>query len=189
MLEITFNDFPILKTERLILRRIIAADAPVIFYMRSNDRVRQYLDSKRFESLEEAIDLIKRNDNLFDENDGVVWAISHKDDNAMIGTIGFWRIAKEHHRAEIGYMLHDDYRGKGIMIEAAKISLKYAFKELKLHSIEANTNPSNASSIKLLERLGFVREAYFKENFYFDGQFLDSAIYSLLNENKEGTIL
>jgi len=58
------------------------------------------------------------------------------------------------------------------------IVLDYGFRALQFHSIEANVNPDNAASIKLLERNNFVREAYHKENYYFNGKFLDSAIYS-----------
>ena len=52
----------------------------------------------------------------------------------------------------------------------------------KLRSIEAHINPVNAGSAAILEKMGFVREAYFKEDFYFRGKFLDSAVYSLLNK-------
>jgi ribosomal-protein-alanine N-acetyltransferase len=52
---------------------------------------------------------------------------------------------------------------------------------MKLHSIEANVNPNNLSSIKLLERNNFIREGYFKENYFFNGKFSDSAIYSLIS--------
>jgi ribosomal-protein-alanine N-acetyltransferase len=54
---------------------------------------------------------------------------------------------------------------------------------MNLHSIEANINPENIASRKLLEKTGFVREAYFKENYFFNGKFIDSEIYSLLNKN------
>ncbi|MBP6649301.1 MAG: GNAT family N-acetyltransferase, partial [Bacteroidia bacterium] len=76
--------------------------------------------------------------------------------------------------------LHPDYQKQGIMAEALLKVLDYGFKTMKLHSVEANVNPENAGSINLLEKSGFVREAYFRENYYYDGKFLDSAIYSLL---------
>jgi ribosomal-protein-alanine N-acetyltransferase len=53
-----------------------------------------------------------------------------------------------------------------------------------LHSIEATVNPGNLASIKLLERCGFVREAYYREKYYNKGKFIDSAIYSF-NYNKK----
>ena len=67
------------------------------------------------------------------------------------------------------------------MKEAMDAVLEYGFKEMKLHSIEANVDPGNQPSIKLLEKKGFIKEAHFKENMFFNGSFLDSAIYSLLN--------
>ena len=54
------------------------------------------------------------------------------------------------------------------------------FQQLHLHSIEAIVNPDNVASIGILEKNGFVREAYYKEDYYFEGKFLDSAVYSLL---------
>ncbi|HUM46715.1 MAG TPA: GNAT family protein, partial [Chitinophagales bacterium] len=86
----------------------------------------------------------------------------------------------EHFRAEIGYSLLPGYWGRGIMLESITAVIRFGFEILKLHSIEANVNPSNIPSIKLLERSGFVKEAHFKENYYFNGKFLDSAIYSLV---------
>jgi ribosomal-protein-alanine N-acetyltransferase len=73
-----------------------------------------------------------------------------------------------------------DFQGKGIMQEAMSAVIKYGFEKMNLHSIEANVNPANESSIKLLERNDFIKEAYFKENYFYDGKFLDTAIYSLL---------
>jgi ribosomal-protein-alanine N-acetyltransferase len=52
---------------------------------------------------------------------------------------------------------------------------------MRLHSLEANVDPANAASIKLLEKKGFLKEAHLKENVFFNGRFIDSAIYSLIN--------
>lgn len=62
-----------------------------------------------------------------------------------------------------------------------KSVLDYGFKQLNLHSVEANINKMNNASRNLLEKFGFVKEAHFKENFYFNGTYLDSVIYSLIN--------
>ena len=66
------------------------------------------------------------------------------------------------------------------MKEAVKISIDWAFTKTGLHSIEANINPGNHPSAALLKSVGFVQEAYFKENYYFNGAFKDSIIYSLV---------
>jgi ribosomal-protein-alanine N-acetyltransferase len=70
------------------------------------------------------------------------------------------------------------------MHEALKAILDYGFQEMGLHSVEANVNPSNLASIRLLEKNHFIREAYFRENYFYDGRYIDSAIYSLLNPHQ-----
>ena len=70
------------------------------------------------------------------------------------------------------------------MQEAVAAVLSYGFSAIKLHSVEANINPANVASKKLLEKNGFVQEAYFKENFYYNGRFMDAPIYALLTPLK-----
>jgi ribosomal-protein-alanine N-acetyltransferase len=101
----------------------------------------------------------------------------------LIGYFGFWRIDTHHCRGEIGYALHPNYWEKGYMKEAAFKLIEYGFSEIRLHSIEANVNPNNIPSIKLLEKIGFKKEAYFRENFLFNNEFVDSVIYSLLERD------
>lgn len=182
MLEPNFDPFPELTTERLILRRAVMQDAEVLLYMRSSETVMQYIDKERAKTLEDVEALVQIFEDAITSNNGITWAIALKDDPAtLIGTIGFWRIIKQHYRAEIGYMLHPDHWNKGIMKEAIQAAIRYGFDELHLHSIEAHINPDNIASGAILEKTGFVREAYFKEDFYFRGEFRDSAIYSLLS--------
>ncbi len=54
---------------------------------------------------------------------------------------------------------------------------------MKMHALEGVINPNNIASAKVLEKNGFVKEGHFIENEYFDGKFLDSAIYSLVNNH------
>jgi ribosomal-protein-alanine N-acetyltransferase len=64
--------------------------------------------------------------------------------------------------------------------EAVMAVMEYGFQTMRLHSVEANINPANRTSRKLLVKNSFVQEGFFKENYYFNGKFLDSVIYSLL---------
>lgn len=182
MLQLNFDPFPELVTERLLLRKILADDDKALFDIRSDERVMQFIDRPRATTIEDARDLIKRVNDALERNDGINWGIQLKTSPQLIGTIGFWRIMKENYRAEIGYMLHADFHGKRIMQEAMDKVLEHGFKTMQFHSVEANVNPANMASIKLLEKQGFVREAYFKENHFYDGKFLDSAIYSLITK-------
>jgi len=181
MLTLNFTPFPTLTTKRLLLRQIIAEDAPELFFMRTDDRVMKYIERPRPKNIDETITFINMIADLREKNEIITWGITLKDEPKLIGTVVYLNIKKEHHRAEFGYALHPDYWRKGIMHEVAEAVLAYGFNVMKLHSIEANINPENTGSQKLLEKCGFVREAYFKENFFWEGKFLDSAIYSLLS--------
>lgn len=156
------------------------SDVNEIFFLRSDKRVLEYLDRAPAATKQEAAEWIQKIIDLEKNNEAVTWAITCKPDPTLTGTICFWNITKEHYRSEIGYALHPGQQGKGIMKEAMTAVLNYGFKIMKLHSIEANVNPNNSSSIKLLERNNFIREGNFKENYFFAGKFYDSAIYSLL---------
>lgn len=183
MLEPLFTPFPQLETDRLLLRRITKADAAALLFLRSSEKIMQFIDKERTKTLQEVEELVDRIDNDLNNNDGINWGISLKEKpEILVGSIGFWRIIKQHYRAEIGYMIHPDLWGKGFMKEAALTVIDFGFNNIKLHSIEAHINPGNAASAALLETTGFIREAYFKEDFFFQGKFLDTAIYSLLNK-------
>ena len=184
MLTLNLNPFPILHTERLTLRQITHNDTNEIFMLRSDHRVMKYVDRPMPKLPEDVTGLIQKMIDGINNNDSISWAISLQSDPELIGMIGFWRIEKENYRAEIGYMLHPDYQGKGIMQEAMTAVLDYGFNVMKLHSVEANVNPANEASIRLLGKNKFEKEAYFKEDFYFQGKFLDSAIYSLLTSDR-----
>jgi ribosomal-protein-alanine N-acetyltransferase len=181
MLVFNFNPFPMLSTERVVLRPITKADAAEVFYLRSDKEVLEFLDRDPAASIDDAMQWIKMINDAINNNEYIAWAIALKDAPKLIGTISFWNIQKEHYRAEIGYVLHPQFQGKGLMQEAMMAVLDYGFKIMNLHSVEANVNPNNAASIKLLEKNNFLREAYHKENYYHNGKFLDSAIYSLLS--------
>ena len=176
-----FHPFPELETERLLLRQVQDQDANDLFILRSDQTLMRYIDRPLASSIADVQQLVQKIHDSLIQNDGITWAITLKPGPKLIGTIGFWRIEKENYRAEIGYMLAVKWQCKGIMSEAMKEVLKYGFKEMNLHSVEANVNPGNEASIRLLEKNQFVREAYFKENYFYNGKYLDSAIYSLLN--------
>jgi ribosomal-protein-alanine N-acetyltransferase len=185
MLTFKFNPFPILETDRLILRKITQADAINFFEMRKDTAVMRYIDRplpKEITEINELISVIEKN---IDLEKAIAWAITLKGNSSLIGTIGYHRTIPENHRAEIGYQLMSGYWRKGIMNEAIKAVINFGFNQMKLHSMEANVNPKNEASISLLNKLGFSCEAHFKEDYYFDGKFLDSMIYSLLTPHQQ----
>jgi ribosomal-protein-alanine N-acetyltransferase len=181
MLETIFLPFPELETERLLLRRLTADDAAALFFLRSSSTVMQHIDRPPASTITEVEAFIQSIENNLETGNGILWAIALKNDPAiLIGTICYWQISRENYRAETGYMLHPDHWRKGIMKEALLKVIEYGFDTMKLHSIEARLNAKNTASAAVLESTGFVREAYFKEDCFYDGKFLDTAVYSKL---------
>jgi [ribosomal protein S5]-alanine N-acetyltransferase len=183
MLTFSFSPFPQLVTERLLLREITPDDTAQLFRLRTDAVVLIYLDRAPLQSPAEAELLINKISSDTAQNEGITWAVALKSEpDKLIGTAGLWRIIKEHYRAEIGYAILPEYGRQGYMKEAVNAMINYAFATLNLHSLEANINPANKASEKLLLKCGFEKEAYFRQNYYYDGAFLDSVIYSLINE-------
>jgi ribosomal-protein-alanine N-acetyltransferase len=159
-------------------------DFDEMYFLRTDPGVMKYIDRPPLGSREEAEAFMQRIFDNVTNNESIFWAIRQKDSHKMIGNISIWRLMKEDYRGELGYTLHPAHQGKGIMNEALQAVLLYAFNTMKLHSIEAGINPDNAASRQLLERNGFIREAYFRDHYFFNGHFHDSAIYSLLTPHK-----
>ncbi len=182
MLTINFSPFPNLETERLLLRRVDSNDITEIFALRSNPETMKYIPRPLVKTDEDALEHIAMIDSKINSNEGINWAITLKDNPKLIGVIGHYRIKPENYRAELGYMLLPEYHGKGIVSEAVKEAIKYGFQVMKLHSLEAIIDPDNDASAKVLEKNGFVKEAHLKEYEFFEGRFLDTVIYSILNK-------
>lgn len=176
MPELNFNPFPVLETDRLLLCKISLDDAENIFLLRTNEAAMKYIHKPKLNSIDDAKEIIKK----MNEPDRIQWGITLIKEYKIIGTIGYHRIEKDHYRAEIGYMLAPDYWNTGLMSEAITKVIEYGFNEMNLHSIEAIINPGNTVSRKILQKFNFIKEAYFKENFFFEGKFLDSEVYSLV---------
>jgi ribosomal-protein-alanine N-acetyltransferase len=178
-----FNKFPVLESERLIFRAFKNSDAHDLFLIRSNDDVMYFMDSPTHKTLQDSEKVISSVEKTYKNQTGVNWAIIENSTNEFIGYFGYWRIIKEHCRAEIGYALKPEFWGRGYMSETLKILIDFGFNDLRIHSIEANVNPKNEKSVQLLEKLNFKKEAYFRENYFFNGKFVDSIIYSLLESD------
>jgi len=185
MLKTNFDPFPELETKRLVLRRMKSSDAHDLYQLRSDKVVMEYQERPIARSIDEMSERIANLDAEIYQGKSIEWAVSTYDNPRLIGTIGIWKIIKKHHRGEVGYMLFPDYYNKGLMTEALAAVIDYGFNNICLHSLEGQVTPENIGSIKVLERNGFVREAYYKENYLFEGDFIDTAVYSLLKSKSK----
>lgn len=178
-----FVTFPQLETEKLILRKLDLHDAPNMFSYFSKDEVTEFYDLETFTSEKQADELIKRFATRYEAKKQIRWAITLREVDQLIGTIGFHAIETEHWKAEIGYELHPTYWGKGIMSEVIAAVIRYGFNEMKLNRIEAFYDPKNFSSGRVLEKNGFKYEGTLKQRYFEKGKFVDAAIRAIIKED------
>jgi [ribosomal protein S5]-alanine N-acetyltransferase len=153
-----FHTYLNIETARLVLRRLKMSDTEAIHAIRSNTEVNTFLDRPLSISTDEAASFIQKIENLVASNEGLYWAITLKDNGALIGTICYWNIDAEKDEAEIGYELLPYFQGKGIMQEALMSVIELGFDFLKLKNIIAFPRMDNIKSHKLLEKCHFIRD-------------------------------
>jgi ribosomal-protein-alanine N-acetyltransferase len=180
MLVLDLDLFPVLRTARLVLRELVPGDATALFALRTDERVMRMLARPRATTLQDAEQLIATIASDRVANNGITWGITLREDDTLIGTIGFYRVKHEHHCAEVGYLLHPDHWRKGIMGGALDAVVKHGFERLGFHRIEAITDPANTASNALLARHGFRQEAHLREDTLWQGRFLDSLVWGRL---------
>lgn len=154
---IKFTPFPNLSTNRLLLRQLTLEDENEIFFLRSDERILEFINIPKAKTLEDAKAYIQMINNLINENISILWGMTLKENTEkIIGTICLWNISEELNRGEIGYVLHPDFQGKGIMQEAAEKVVDFGFETMKLNTIEAHLHQNNLKSINLLKRNHFT---------------------------------
>lgn len=176
--------FPMLETERLILREIVASDAADVFAFRSDPEEQKHNDSP-LQSLPEARELIDRLAREYREGRAIRWGLTMKGEGAVVGLLGYnyWNVA--HFRAGLGYDLKRSLWGRGLMPEAVDAVLDFGFSRLQLNRVEAHINTENTSSVRMLSKLGFWQEGTFHDQFYEDGAFHDVSLFVLLRRNRQ----
>ncbi len=118
-----------------------------------------------------------------DEGSSLQLAITLKSNDELIGTLSLFNIHEESRRAEIGYILASSFWGQGIMSEALSSFIKFCFETLQFNRLEADIDPDNQASSKLLKKHGFNVEGLLKERWIVNGKVTDSEIYGLLKSN------
>jgi [ribosomal protein S5]-alanine N-acetyltransferase len=157
-----FETFPTLTTDRLILREVVATDAPDVFVFRSDPEVQKY-NSEPMQAVAEAADLITQLQQGYNEQRSITWGITLRDENRVLGLCSIHQWDRYHKRAEIGYDLAQSHWGLGIGTDAVGAIMQFGFEQLQLHRIEAYTIIDNFASVRLLEKLGLQLDGVRRE--------------------------
>ena len=154
-----FIKIPTLETNRLILRKILPGDFADMYDYSCRPETSRYLLWNPHENLRYTKKYISylqtayRNEEFFD------FGLVDKTSGKMIGTCGFTDFDIPNNSAEIGYVLHPDFWGKGLAKEAILRVMAFGFAELRLHRISAKIMAGNAASKKVAEKCGMRHEA------------------------------
>lgn len=172
-----------ITTNRLLLRPLSIEDAEA-FYNYKSDALANQFQGWVPDTIEEVYDFVQNK--IVNECNVVhTWyqlAIIRKNDNVLIGDIGLHFIDHENKQVEIGFTLDKKYQGNGYAMESIEKVLDYLFIDLGKHRVIASVDPGNVKSLKLLEKLGFRKEAHFKKSIFLHGKWVDDVIFAMLKE-------
>ena len=171
---------PVLETPRLRLRPYRADDAQTMFALYSDPVVMRYWSFPPWVELAQARTYLERALAGMDSGEIFPWAIADRDSDRLIGALTLFSLHAEQLRAEIGYSLSPGFQGRGLATEALRLGLAHAFDALGLLRVEADIDPRNNASWRLLERLGFQREGLLRKRWRVNGEICDTAFYGLL---------
>lgn len=178
MLNLNFSFFPVFKTERLVLRQVMPTDAVSLMKIRGSDQAMRYIPRPRAKTIEDALVVIDMLSSGINEGKSINWAICNiENPEEIFGIIGYVNFYVEEGKAEVGYMLHPDYWGKGYINEAIKVVEDYGFEQIGIDVIEAKIDPRNENSLKILLRNNYSFDKLIEKSIVFEEEELDSEYY------------
>lgn len=171
---------PTLTTSRLALRWLEDDDADAVYAVFREPQVMRYWSRPAFTDPAEALALIHQIRELFQARSLFQWGIAEQSSNDVIGTCTLFRLDPDNRRGEIGFALGLDHWGQGFASEAIERLIRFCFDDLDLHRLEADADPRNERSLRLLERQGFQREGLLRERYHVNNEIQDAVFLGLL---------
>jgi RimJ/RimL family protein N-acetyltransferase len=174
-------DYPV-RTPRLLLRPLTAADADGLLAYRSIPDVCRYVpfDPQTRDDLLERIAGWWSRTELTDAGQAITLGVEVIETGVLAGDVMLAWNSREHATGEIGYVFHPDLAGRGYATEAAEALLRLGFGSLGLHRIIARVDERNEPSARLAHRLGMRQEARLVENEWFKGEWTTELAFAML---------
>jgi RimJ/RimL family protein N-acetyltransferase len=169
-----------LTTARLTLRPFTQSDAAALFRIFSDDEVVRFWSVGAWTDIVQAEKMIDEAIAAYRDGGLSRYAIVLRDTDELIGICNLRGFFEQNRRCELGYALGSTYWGRGYAFEALEALLGHAFSALDMNRIEADIDPRNDASARLLEKLGFRQEGYMPERWIVHGEKADTAFYGLL---------
>ena len=173
---------PTLHGARVALRHIEPRDAGSLRAIFGDPQVARYIGVPLLRTGSQVQRLLQEIRRGVREQSVFQWGVALRDAGDLVGTCTLAQISWANQRAEVGFALGSSYWGKGLMREALPILVDHAFGALALHRLEADVDPRNASSLRLLRLLGFQEEGYLRERHLVGNERQDTVLLGLLAE-------
>jgi ribosomal-protein-alanine N-acetyltransferase len=181
--EKLLTNFPVLSTERLLLRQLIVDDAEDVFEYASVPEVAEFLIWNPHAKINDSLDFIQFAQEQFETVSSLIFGIELKVEKKLIGTIDLRGFNSAHRCGDVGYVISKKYWNKGFVTEAFKEIVRFGFTELNLNRIEAHCEEENAGSWKVMEKVGLIFEGTLREKVFFKDRFHTMKMYSILKKD------
>ena len=186
MALIESGTLPTLEGERVRLRWLSDADVPALFAIFGDPTVTRYWSTPALRDEAAAAELLGQIHDNVRTGKGFQWGIVLRGHDTVIGTCTLYNPDFNNQRTELGFALARAQWGKGLATEAIRVVLAYAFDVLGFRRIEADVDPRNDASLRVLEGVGFIREGFLRERYNVDGEIQDSVYLGLLRSDWTG---
>ena len=177
---------PAIESERLLVRLVVEDDLPGLLKINDDSEVTKHLPYETWQSLSDAQAWFQRMAGIQATGTALQFVVARKDSREIIGTCLLFRFEEGSARAELGYVLGRAHWGRGLMGEALDALIGCAFGTMALRRLEAEVDPRNTASLRLIQRLGFVKEGLLRHRWVTKGEAKDVEIYGLLGNEWSG---
>ena len=173
---------PTLPGDGLRLRALTPDDAGAVLEIFGDPEVIRWMSIARLEDEEAARGFIAEIGRFAEAGTLYQWGIEIDEEEgaAVVGTVTLAAVDRRHRRAEIGFAVTRRLQNRRIASRALPVLIDFAFGTLDLHRLEADVDPENIPSLKILERLGFRREGRLRERYHQEGEWRDAVLLGLL---------
>lgn len=175
-----------LVTPRLKLRWMDERDIDAHYAVFSDPLVTRFWSGAAWTDRDEAVQSMAAIQAGYADHSAVKFGIELRATGELIGNAGLHHFFGQNRRCEMGYALGSRHWGQGYAGEALRALLGYGFAELDLNRVEADIDPRNDASGRVLEKLGFKREGYMPQRWFVHGEFADTVFYGLLRQDWKG---
>lgn len=176
------KEFPVLETNRLLLRKLSVDDAEDIFEYASDPDVNTFMPWDIHKSIDDTREFLEKSEENSETTGDIDWGIELKNEKILVGGITVRKWNDANRCGDIGYVLSKRYWNKGIATEALRTVILFGFEKLCLNRIEAHCDENNIASYKVMEKAGMKYEGTLREKVFVKNKFVNMKVYSILKD-------